>query len=286
MPKLSRTHLTVAAATAAAFVGGSAIAGAAGTSTTPSASSTATQPSAKDRGGRGAGETALTGETKTKVEAAALAKVPGGTVLRSETDNGGVYEAHVRKADGTEVEVKVDKDFTVTAVNAFSGRGGGHGGPGGGHGRFDLSAVATKLGVSEEKLQSAVDAARPDDARKDRGADRAADLAKALNVETAKVQSILDANRPSRDSGDRGPRGGGPGGPGGPGAEDTALVSALAKGLNKSEADVKAALAKLQAAHQAEREQGMSDLYAAVAKALGKDAADVKAAFEAARPTR
>lgn len=281
MPKLSRTHLTVAAATAAAFVGGSAIAGAAGTSTTPSASST-TQPSAKERGGPGAGETALTGQTKTKVEAAALAKVPGGTVLRSETDNGGVYEAHVRKSDGTEVEVKVDKDFTVTAVNAFSGRGG----PGGGHGRFDLSAVATKLGVSEEKLQSAVDAARPDDARRDRGADRAADLAKALGVETAKVQSILDANRPSTGSGDRGPRGGGPGGPGGPGADDTALVSALAKGLGKSEADVKAALTKLQAAHQADREQGMSDLYAAVAKALGKDAADVKAAFEAARPTR
>ncbi len=36
--------------------------------------------------------------------------------MRVETDNGGVYEAHIRKADGTEVEVKVDKSFKVTAT--------------------------------------------------------------------------------------------------------------------------------------------------------------------------
>jgi uncharacterized membrane protein YkoI len=67
------------------------------------------------RGGPGGGETALTGDTADKVKAAALAKVDG-TVLRVENDRGGVYEAHIRKADGTEVEVKVDKSFTVTDV--------------------------------------------------------------------------------------------------------------------------------------------------------------------------
>jgi uncharacterized membrane protein YkoI len=75
------------------------------------------------RGGR-SDEKALTGETADKVKAAALAKVPGGTVLRVETDadHGSPYEAHVRKADGSEVEVLVNKDFTATAVNAMGHR--------------------------------------------------------------------------------------------------------------------------------------------------------------------
>jgi uncharacterized membrane protein YkoI len=73
----------------------------------------------------GAGETALTGTTAAKVKAAALKAVPGGTVLRVETDSdGSPYEAHVRKADGTEVVVKVDKSFNVTGIEE------GHGGPG------------------------------------------------------------------------------------------------------------------------------------------------------------
>ena len=121
------------AAIAAIALGGSALADAATQSATPTAS-----PTAKDSprsGGPGAGETALTGDTADKVKAAALAKVPG-TVLRVETDNGGVYEAHIKKADGTEVEVKVDKTFTVTGTEdgEHGGRGGhGHGGgPGGG----------------------------------------------------------------------------------------------------------------------------------------------------------
>ena len=51
-------------------------------------------------------------------------KVPGGTVLRVETDadHGSPYEAHVRKSDGTEVEVLVNKDFEVTAVNEMGQR--------------------------------------------------------------------------------------------------------------------------------------------------------------------
>jgi hypothetical protein len=113
--------LTVAAAVGAAAIGGTAIAGAAGDRSTQTAGPGA--PAGYGPGGHGPGhrgpgrgETPLTGETAEKVEATALARVKGGTVLRVETDRGGVYEAHVRKADGTEVEVKVNRAFEVTAV--------------------------------------------------------------------------------------------------------------------------------------------------------------------------
>jgi uncharacterized membrane protein YkoI len=132
MSKPQKAAIAVAAI-AALGLGGSALANAATQSATPAAT-----PNAKDSrpaGGPGAGETPLTGDIADRVKAAALAKVPG-TVVRVETDNGGVYEAHIKKADGTEVEVKVDKTFTVTATEEHTGGGhGGHGhggGPGGG----------------------------------------------------------------------------------------------------------------------------------------------------------
>jgi uncharacterized membrane protein YkoI len=58
------------------------------------------------------------------VKAAALAKLPGGTVDRVETDvdHGSPYEAHVTKSDGTQVEVLVDEGFNVTAVNEMGQR--------------------------------------------------------------------------------------------------------------------------------------------------------------------
>jgi uncharacterized membrane protein YkoI len=71
------------------------------------------------RGGPGGGgETALTGDTKTKVEAAVKAKLPGATIIRTETNNDSTapYESHVRKSDGTEAEVLVSKTFTVVEV--------------------------------------------------------------------------------------------------------------------------------------------------------------------------
>jgi hypothetical protein len=77
------------------------------------------------------GETLLTDGAASKVKAAALAAVPGGTVIRVETDSAGSpYEAHVRKADGSIVTVKVDKDFHVTSTESGFGAG-GPGGPGG-----------------------------------------------------------------------------------------------------------------------------------------------------------
>lgn len=50
-------------------------------------------------------EQLLTGDTATKVRAAALAKYPGATVLRVETDSDGVYEAHLATTDGQRVTV-------------------------------------------------------------------------------------------------------------------------------------------------------------------------------------
>jgi uncharacterized membrane protein YkoI len=69
-------------------------------------------------------ETALTGDTADKVKAAAEAKVPGGTVLRVEndTDSTSPYEAHVRKADGTEVVVLVNSSFEATSVQTHQHR--------------------------------------------------------------------------------------------------------------------------------------------------------------------
>jgi hypothetical protein len=63
---------------------------------------------------RSSNEKPLTGETASKVRAAALAKHPGATVLRVQTDSDGVYEAHLETTDGKRVIVKVNKAFKVT----------------------------------------------------------------------------------------------------------------------------------------------------------------------------
>jgi uncharacterized membrane protein YkoI len=121
-------HQPLATVAVVAAVGGgsAAISAAADDDTSTKASSTsATAPvaghgrAAAPSGNAGfPGERALTGETADKVEEAALAEVAGGTIVRVETDanHGSPYEAHVRKPDGTEVEVLVDKDFEVTRV--------------------------------------------------------------------------------------------------------------------------------------------------------------------------
>ena len=60
----------------------------------------------------------LTGDTASKVRAAALARYPGATVLRVETDSDGVYEAHLQTSAGQRVTVEVDKSFKVTGEEA------------------------------------------------------------------------------------------------------------------------------------------------------------------------
>ena len=65
-------------------------------------------------------ETPLTGGALSKVTAAAKAKVPGGTIIRVETDADGnsAYEAHMVRADGTPVTVYVNKQFDVVSVES------------------------------------------------------------------------------------------------------------------------------------------------------------------------
>ena len=90
-------------------------------------------------GGPGNGETPLTGDVATQANAAAVAKVGSGSTAdfasteTNSTLSGAAYEVHVTKADGTHVEVILDKDYTVLAVDTPPG-GGPHGGPGFGHG--------------------------------------------------------------------------------------------------------------------------------------------------------
>jgi hypothetical protein len=90
------------------------------TTTTPSTPSAPSAPSAqRPWGGQRADETPLTGDALTKVTDIAKAKVPGGTIIRVETDADGnaTYEAHMTKADGTPVTVYVDKDFNFVSVD-------------------------------------------------------------------------------------------------------------------------------------------------------------------------
>ena len=126
---IQKIGLTVAALAALA-VGASALANAAstGSNTTTSQAPSAQGPKDGERshgrhvGSNGQREQPLTGETAAKVKAAALEKVSG-TVERVETDVdfGSPYEAHVRKPDGSEVQVLVNKQFEVTAVKAQGG---------------------------------------------------------------------------------------------------------------------------------------------------------------------
>jgi hypothetical protein len=128
----------VVASTLGALAAGSAfgaavltpvVSGAASSSTT--APATATNPPSGNPAGpppnfdptkgghtaNGITEQLLTGDTATKVRSAALAAVPGGTIERVENDaEGSPYEAHITKADGTEVTVKVDASFNVTSI--------------------------------------------------------------------------------------------------------------------------------------------------------------------------
>jgi hypothetical protein len=130
-----RKGLMTAGALGALALGGSALADAASNSSSSSSSGTTAQSAAQGQrrdpttpgghvGANGKTEQALPDDVAAKVKAAAEAKVPGGTVERVETDvdHGSPYEAHVRKADGTELEVLVNKSFEVTAVNTMGPR--------------------------------------------------------------------------------------------------------------------------------------------------------------------
>jgi len=101
----------------------------------------ASGPAAAPNGGQPWGrqrsdETPLTGDALSKVTALAKAKVPGGTIVRVETDADGnsAYEAHMVKADGSPVTVYVNQQFEVVSVES------GMPGPPGGRGQAPSSS--------------------------------------------------------------------------------------------------------------------------------------------------
>src|SRR4051794_1283448 len=136
MFKQAQKVIAGVAVLAAVAVGAAAVAGAASNNGSNNSSGTAAAPTQRQGvppGGHGPGETLLTDGTADKVKKAAEDKVPGGKVLRVETDSdGSPYEAHVQKSDGSQVVVKVNKDFNVTDVQKFPGRGDGPPGAGSG----------------------------------------------------------------------------------------------------------------------------------------------------------
>ena len=100
------------------------------------------------------------------------------------------------------------------------------GGPGGPRGAF-LDDLAQKLGVSEEKLRTALEDVRPDRPDPD---EHVAELAKALGISEAKVREAFDKLQAA------GPRAGA-------GPPDS-LVEGVAKDLGVSEAKAREALEK------------------------------------------
>jgi hypothetical protein len=126
-----RRRLAAVGLVASGLLAGGILAGSHIASADSSSSTAASTPAASNRQAdpatmnHGPGETLLTDGTASKVEAAALDAVPGGTIIRVETDSAGSpYEAHVRKADGTIVTVKIDDNFNVTSTEPGFGAGG------------------------------------------------------------------------------------------------------------------------------------------------------------------
>src|SRR3954470_787153 len=140
MFKQAQKVIAGVAVLAAVAVGAAAVAGAASNNSSSNNSGNGSSSSPQTQrqqgvppGGHGPGETLLTDGTATKVKKAAEDKVSGGKVLRVETDSdGSPYEAHVQKSDGSQAVVKVNKDFKVTDVQKFPGRGDGPPGAGSG----------------------------------------------------------------------------------------------------------------------------------------------------------
>jgi uncharacterized membrane protein YkoI len=61
----------------------------------------------------------ITGDALKKASAAALVYTGGGTVTETEVgDEDGYYEVEVTMADGTEVDVHLDRDFNVIGSNS------------------------------------------------------------------------------------------------------------------------------------------------------------------------
>jgi hypothetical protein len=96
----------------------SAASGSGSTTTTTAAPTAAPALSGTPWGHQRSDETLLTGDALAKVTAIAKEKVPGGTIVRVETDADGnaTYEAHMTRADGSPVTVYVDSSFQFVST--------------------------------------------------------------------------------------------------------------------------------------------------------------------------
>ena len=125
-----------AALVAGGLVTGAALAGALSASASTDTSTPAVQSSGEGAapGGRPGGiggpnpvrsdEKAVTDAQAATLRAAALKAVPGGTVVRIETDAGdGAYEVHMTKTDGSVVTVKFDENLAVIRLEDGMGQG-------------------------------------------------------------------------------------------------------------------------------------------------------------------
>jgi hypothetical protein len=103
---------------ASAANGGSSTTGT--TTTTGTPSQTAPPSSGQPFGHQRSDETLLTGDALTRVTAAANAKVPGGTIVRVETDADGhaTYEAHMLDASGNPITVYVNSSYEVVSTGS------------------------------------------------------------------------------------------------------------------------------------------------------------------------
>ena len=117
---LERT-IVVGAIALGVAAGSYGVASAASGSSSSSSSPAAVAPGARQQWGpQRSDETPLTGDTAAKVRELALAKVPGGTIVRVETDADGnaAYEAHLVRSDGSPVTVYVSKQLEVVSVQS------------------------------------------------------------------------------------------------------------------------------------------------------------------------
>src|SRR4051812_3461815 len=198
-----RKSAVTVAALGALGLGGAAIAGAADKTTTSPGTSSSAGSSSQTRAARTPRQP-LSSDAAAKVKAAALAKVPGATVLETEAGGpyGTPYHAHIKTSAGKSEVVLVDASFNATAVQADQGRGGrGHGGPGG---RGDHKAKTALTGDMKSKVEAAVLAKYPGATivRTETNTDSSApyeshiktSAGKELEVTVSKDFAVVDAN--------------------------------------------------------------------------------------------
>ena len=125
MTKKIKGTLAAVAALVVLAIGGAAIAGAAGggqqnSGPTPAQSA----ESAASQDAKEGPDQSISGSALDKANAAALQETGGGQVTATEVrDEEGYYEVEVKKTDGSEIDVHLDRNFNVLDSSADSESG-------------------------------------------------------------------------------------------------------------------------------------------------------------------